>query len=250
MDTIGARIAYLRNTMQLSQELFAAAISAQVRAMTADGVAAPVSRGAVANWEAEKGIKSQNQIAISELTGASLDWLMFGRGQPPDIEHLEVLGRRLRPLSLPQTLQLGAATVFCDSVPIYGRAAGALLASSGSFVFGETEAVGYAPMMPGLAGERDVYALVVEETSMLPMFPPGTPVYVSPHRTPHRDDAVIVTEMRSSNGRQQTFIKLYQRETPQQIITRQLNPDAEIAFDKRHEIICHRVYPLRELVGV
>lgn len=206
-------------------------------------------RGAVANWEADKGIKSQNQIAIAQLSGASIEWLVMARGDAPDRTALEAIGRRFKPEIVRAVPVVGRAR-FEETVPVLGAAAGAMTALSGSFSFGDDAPVGYAPMMPGLTGERDVYALFVEETSMMPMYPPRSLVYVSPHRPPHRDDTVIVQEPHSANGRPQTFIKLYERETPRQLFTRQLNPDSSVIFEKKRGILVHRVYPLRELAGI
>jgi phage repressor protein C with HTH and peptisase S24 domain len=249
METVGSRIAHLRNGMGLNQTQFAEAISQQLRRMAGDLPAAPVSRGAVANWEASKGIKQSNQIAIAELSGASLDWLLFGRGEPPPVAALEMIGRQFRPLVLPAGLGVDGPRNFAEVIPIYGMAAAALLPTAGASSFGETEAIGHLPMLPGLEGERDVYALIVKEDSMMPMYPPGTPVYISPHRAPHAEDAVVVQELDSNNGGPQTFIKIFERQTPRQLITRQLNPEATITFEKRNGLVVHRVYPLRELVG-
>lgn len=248
MDTLGKRIAYIRNGMGLTQEQFAAALSEQIKLMGGDGRPEQVSRGAVANWEREAGITSRNQMAVADMAEASVDWLVRGKGDEPVLNKLAEIGRRYRPQAR-AAMPIGGSSQFSENIPILGTAAGAMT-SSGAFSFNDEMPVGYAPMMPGLTGERDVYALFVEDVSMIPMYQPKGLVYVSPHRPPHKDDTVIVQEPESANGNPQAFIKIYIRENASELVTRQLNPDSNVTFLKKRGLLIHRVYPLRELAGV
>lgn len=74
MDTIAARIKFVRNSAGLSQEAF--------------GKALGVSRGAVGNWELGKDISKDNLMAIAQEWRISLDWLMNGHGTAPDRDEI------------------------------------------------------------------------------------------------------------------------------------------------------------------
>lgn len=70
METIAARIKFVRKNAGLSQEAF--------------GKVLGVSRGAVGNWELDKDIGRDNLLAIAKRWNISLDWLMDGKGGAPD----------------------------------------------------------------------------------------------------------------------------------------------------------------------
>ncbi|MEO1110501.1 MAG: helix-turn-helix domain-containing protein [Pseudomonadota bacterium] len=68
MGTTGDRIRHIRKALGLTQSEFANRIS--------------LSRGAVGNWEQDKGITQKNLQQISSVFGCSLDWLLTGKGDP------------------------------------------------------------------------------------------------------------------------------------------------------------------------
>lgn len=72
-----ARIKYVRKSLlQLdSQQRFAEVLSSHI--------GAPLTRGAVGNWERGLDIGIDNLKAISELAGISLDWLAHNAGEKP-----------------------------------------------------------------------------------------------------------------------------------------------------------------------
>jgi phage repressor protein C with HTH and peptisase S24 domain len=71
MNTIGGRIRYLRRAvLGLTQEEFALLLS-------------DVSRGAVGNWEHDKGISRENLQHLAAATDVSFEWLATGRGAVP-----------------------------------------------------------------------------------------------------------------------------------------------------------------------
>lgn len=75
MDTVGKRLKHLRRLIGMTQEEFASALSPHVEG--------GITRGAVGNWELNKGIKTENLVLISEVTGVALDWLAVGKGPVP-----------------------------------------------------------------------------------------------------------------------------------------------------------------------
>lgn len=68
LKTRGDRIRWVRQFNRLSQEKFADALE--------------TSRGAVGNWELNKGIKTENLSAISQKFKVPMSWLANGTGQP------------------------------------------------------------------------------------------------------------------------------------------------------------------------
>jgi phage repressor protein C with HTH and peptisase S24 domain len=80
MQTLGARIKHVREIVMndLSQAAFAEQIG--------------VTRGALGNWERDKGIKRENIVAIAEKSGVSLDWLLHGVGPTPKPRHESLVG--------------------------------------------------------------------------------------------------------------------------------------------------------------
>lgn len=242
MDTLAERIAFLRKEMGLTQEEFADAINEVLKSA---GVQ-PVTRGAVGNWESgSKGIASRNLDAVAELADTTLDWLAKGRGPAPSVADLRKIGHALLGSPL---LGIAGSGSFPENVPVYGQAAGSTL-DEGALLLFDQDPIATLPMLPGLRGLRDVYALEVTGESMLPMFAPKDPVYVSPHSPVAKDDPVIIIEHRSKNGNPTAFIKLFVAEKRDKIVGRQLNLPAEIGFMKKPGVSVHKVLTMREAIG-
>lgn len=74
----GDRIKYVRTDLLRikSQEKFAEILSAES--------GAPITRGAIGNWELGKEVALKNLTLIAEVAGISLDWLAHNAGQKPD----------------------------------------------------------------------------------------------------------------------------------------------------------------------
>lgn len=71
MQNLGERIKYVRRLHKLSQERFGARLG--------------VSRGAVANWERNEGISTENLIRIAEEFDVDFEWLARRGGQRPEV---------------------------------------------------------------------------------------------------------------------------------------------------------------------
>jgi phage repressor protein C with HTH and peptisase S24 domain len=249
MDTKGSRIAYIRQGLGLSQVAFAELVSEQLREL---GKKPGITRGAVANWEQDKGIDLANLEVVADLGAhASLDWLVRGHGEPPEKEELRRLGEQIKARMAPPAgnviLLDERRGAFPESIPLFGTVAAAML-GNGAFLLSQ-EPIDALPMMPGLTGEEGVYGLIVKGDSMWPMLSDGDPIYVSTVRQPHKNDLVVVQERDSANGQPQGFVKIYERETQTRLFTRQLNPDTELIFEKKRGVERHRVYTRRELAG-
>ncbi len=247
METQGSRIRFVRDALGLTQAQFAAALSHQARLMSGETSGEAVTRGAVANWERDKGIAQKNLLALVEMVGISIDWLARGIGPAPARETLAQLGVALLPRPA-RSLPMQFEATSTRTAPLFGTAAGALL-GHGSFIV-SNEPVDEVPMMPGLVGEPGVYALLVTGDSMFPMFPDGDLVYVSSARQPRKGDAAIIQQRTGKGANLEAFIKLFERETGDSLVTTQLNPAVPVIFPRRTVASCHRVYSRRELAGV
>ncbi|WP_299482005.1 helix-turn-helix domain-containing protein [uncultured Roseibium sp.] len=83
MDTTGDRIRHIRKALGLTQAEFADRIS--------------LSRGAVGNWEQDKGITQKNLQQIANVFGCSLDWLLSGKGDPFDDDRFQPANQNAKP---------------------------------------------------------------------------------------------------------------------------------------------------------
>lgn len=246
MDTRGARIAYIRKSMGLSQVAFAEIIGALRREAGKPGL----SRGAIGNWELGRGIDLDNLQLLADLAGTSMDWLTRNVGEPPSEAALQEIGRALKPAPPDESVIIldERRRRFPEVIPLYGTVAASMM-GRGAFLLSQ-EPIDTLPMMPGLVGEEGVYGLLVKGDSMYPMFSDGDPIYVSSVRQPHRGDIIVIQERDSANGQPQGFVKLFQRETAAKLFTKQFNPEADLVFERRRGIERHRVFTRRELAGV
>ena len=130
------------------------------------------------------------------------------------------------------------------TIPILGSAAGSAI---GTFVISNNP-IGYVRRPPALEFVENAYALYVENESMSPAYAPGALVFVNPTRPANAGDTVII-QTRSANGETQAWIKYLVRKTSEWVVTRQLNPDAEIKFKRDQVISVHKVPSMAELFG-
>jgi phage repressor protein C with HTH and peptisase S24 domain len=240
MDTSAERIAFIRKAMGLTQDEFTEALNEVLKASGQP----PVTRGAVGNWEREggTGLAMRNLQALSELSGATIDWLANNRGSKPREDLLRKIGEEL--IGASPTV---APAEFPLTVEVVAQAAGSTLGKGATILFDQPR-IGWLPMLPGLRGLEGIYGLEVTGDSMVPMFKPGKPVYVSPHSPVRKDDPIIVIEHKSSNGNAVGFIKIMVADRKDRVITRQLNPPLEISFMKAPGLTIHRVLELDDLI--
>lgn len=241
METLADRITYIRTGLGLTQEEFSSAVSAELEGSGKKGV----SRGAVAGWETGKGLSTQNLRAVADLAETSMDWLSSGRGAIPSRGDLARLGRDILSAIVP--LELSGTGAFPETVRVYGQAAGSNL-DQGALLLMDQEPIGVLPLLPGLVGMRDVYALEVTGESMVPMFNPKDPVYVSPHLPVRKDDPVIILQEPPEGGNPTAYIKLFVSQSKSYgAKARQLNLPEEMVFSKATAV--HKVLTMREALG-
>lgn len=131
-------------------------------------------------------------------------------------------------------------------VPVLGTAAGSHL--KGSFQL-TTDPVDYVRRPPALNRTKDIYALYVEGSSMVPQFMPGDLVYVNPHKPAKFGDAVVVQCVNGPENYEAT-IGLLAKRTEKHVTIDKHNPKDQIEIPREtvHEV--HKILTLNELFGV
>ena len=132
-------------------------------------------------------------------------------------------------------------------VPVYGTVAASGL-GNGAFRL-SSDIVEWAARPPALMGVPDLYALEVKGDSMFPKYEPGDIIYVHPHRAYRPGDIVVIQEPDSDNGEPQSFIKVFRKETEQEVLASQYNPQGDLTFRKRNGFLVHKVMTTRDLFG-
>lgn len=130
-------------------------------------------------------------------------------------------------------------------VPVFGVAEGG---ADGTFEMDGI--VDYVRRPPGIARQRNVYAIYVVGDSMSPRYDPGDLVFVSPARAPGPgSDVVIQLAGDSEHAERRYFIKRLVRRTATDVILRQFNPEGEIVMPLNRIVTMHRVLTAAELMG-
>ena len=127
-------------------------------------------------------------------------------------------------------------------VPVRGAAAGAAAAS---FVL-QSEPVDYVPRPPALRRVRAAYAVYIENDSMEPMHARGDLRFVDPNRPPRPGDSVIVQTL-DPKGDRQAWIKILEKRVDGWIVCKQLNPPAEVRYNRENVVALHRVLTTADL---
>jgi phage repressor protein C with HTH and peptisase S24 domain len=130
------------------------------------------------------------------------------------------------------------------ALPIFGLAAGS---AAGAFTM-TNDPVEWVSAPPGLSAVRDAYALRVTGRSMQPAFYPDDIIFVHPHRPPRTGDDVVIQE--KQGGGVAAYLKHFERETGDEIVTSQYNPATELRFRKAHVLAFHRVMRMHEVFGI
>lgn len=131
-------------------------------------------------------------------------------------------------------------------VPVYGVAVGG---ADGDFRF-NGQIVDYVRRPPGIASQRNVYALWIMGDSMSPWNKDGDLIYVSPVRPPITGDHVVIQLQDTADGEPGlAMVKLLVGKTPTQLKLAQYNPTREFTLAQTKVKSVHKVLSLRELLG-
>lgn len=119
---------------------------------------------------------------------------------------------------------------------VLGRAG----ASESGWLIMTSQTVDTVPCPPDLEDVPDAYAVFIVGDSMEPRFSAGEVVYVHPHR-PYRRGHYVLVQIESANSHPHGFVKQFVTLTPTTLCVRQLNPDEEIEFPRKHVVSIHRI---------
>lgn len=165
--------------------------------------------------------KQEHLCRIAEGTGASLDWLLMGRGAP-DFE---------RAFDGPTPVSLVAVTELANCGLEQGW-------------YNETT-LGYKIAVPSFLKPDDGFAVLCKGLSMLPAgIPDGGVCIVSPTKKPETGKPVLIRTKAFSKGREieLSTVKLFEKKTSDTVhLTGWLNPDDsgyQSPFSERRRLSC------------
>ena len=185
METLGSRIRLARGSLTQAE-----------LASRAD-----LSRQSINNYEADKTTPSASALArISQVTGISLDHLLWGRGgavaerpdRPYDARLLPPADASMPPipiLSEGQAGMLGEEPLQLNTLPVEHLQALKKYAGSGLYWEGDNE---LWLTRPADVRDLNAYSVRVKGDSMLPMFKPGQHVVASPIKQVYSGDVAVV----------------------------------------------------------
>jgi len=236
MGKLANRIRFVRNQAKLTQEKFAEALG------TVDGV--KVSRGAVGNWERNKGISRANLAAIAEKFGASLDWLETGRGDLPqnssgsEDSTLTTLPNKYNlSENEKQNARLGSSIGGFTRIPIRGKGMGG---EDGYMILAD-QYFGSVLAPPSLVDVPDAYAVYVVGDSMLERYQDGEIVYVHPYAPVRKKDYCVIQISKGDGESSYGFVKRFISMDDHQLKVEQLNPKKIITWSRNRVIAVHRI---------
>lgn len=175
--------------------------------------------------------------------GTSVEWLLFGRGQPP--AESKSLVEQFAP-----SLEVSASEKppEAGTIPVLGTAAGSVIDMiEGMNIEGPVD---FVERPHALRRAKDLYAIYVTGDSMAPMHRHGELRFVHPHRVARAGDTVVVHTRNHDRDPGQHYIKVLERRTSQTLYCRQLNPDGVLEIPTKFVRSVHRVLTMNEIFGV
>ncbi|MBR45994.1 MAG: hypothetical protein CMM31_05875 [Rhodospirillaceae bacterium] len=97
-------------------------------------------------------------------------------------------------------------------------------------------------------GAQGVYALFVEDDTMVPRYEPGELIFVSPHRPADSGDDVVIV-LNNGDGQGVASVKRLLRRNNEEIVAEQFNPQSEIRIDLNATDSIHLVLRMADLYG-
>lgn len=233
----------------------------KLRKMSQEEVAAQVgvSRAAVGQWEAgDTEPSTSNLLTVCSILNIDVAAATGGQVKTTAIDGAGALpaavvtDRRpaMRDAEQEFIRHLDAdprARDFPLDVPVYGVAVGGTDAD----FFMNGEIVDFVRRPPGAAKTKNIYAIYIVGTSMVPKFEEGELAYVSPARTPSIGDYVVVECHPEDGGKVgRGFVKKLVRRTATKIVCEQFNPPRQVDFPVKSVKSVHRIIPWSELLGI
>lgn len=196
----------------------------------------PIGQSAIGNLEAGKTLTPRFLHELAMALGVSTEWLRYGtypKAVQDSTQALKVASVSVPPLgSMPR------------DVPVLGTASG-----GNGLVVMRGEAIDFVRRPPSLMGREDVFALYIEDVSMVPAFSPGDLVFVE-RRRPRVGDHCIVEYQENEKAEPKVIIKKMAGITGAAVRLEQYNPSKTLEI-KSHTILrMQRVMTMADLFVV
>lgn len=101
-----------------------------------------------------------------------------------------------------------------------------------------------------MMGAKNLYAVYVEGTSMVPEHNPGDLRFVHPDRPPKVGDSVVLEIQYNGNDSKEGMIGRLLKRTEKSIFIGKLNPEATVELKRETVVSIHKVLTINELFGV
>ncbi len=195
----------------------------------------------------QSGAKTMKALSLAAGLGETFVRDVLERGRVPSIENLIAISDKLD-VSVGWLLEESGGDAMPVDVPLLGSARGAVAGSKNhKFTLNRSVSARMVARPPGLADARNAYAVLVDDSSMTPMHPPGELRFIDPERGYGAGDSVLVILQLFEKAATEAFIKILVSDEPGEIRTRQLNPEATIIYKREKVIAVHRVMTTSEL---
>lgn len=183
------------------------------------------------------GRKLGRLVAVSELQGtAPVDAYLT----PPRSEVRRLDG----PGTLPHLQEMER------SVPVFGTVSG----GPGGLQMGNEAVLDWVRRPPRFmdrkGSPKDIFAVLVEEVSMVPRFGPGDLVYIDPLRAPQIGDCVVVVVKDGQHAEPKAILKRLVARTASKITLEQFNPPEQFTVTTARVESLFRVMTTMDLLGV
>lgn len=223
MSSVGDRCKQVREKLQRSQQALANDVTR---------LGYPIGQSAIGNLESGHTQNPKFIVELAKALGVSTDWLRTGK------EKSALVATTIAPVAFPDVGSMAR------DVPVLGTASG----GSGQ-VHMQGGAIDYVRRPPPLAGRADVFALYIEEVSMVPAFSPGDLVFVE-KRKPRVGDHAIIEYREDANDDPRCIIKKLAAVTATTVRLEQYNPSKILEIKLQHVIRMQRVMTMADLFGV
>ena len=173
----------------------------------------------------ERQVKALEAVQIAAFLGVPAEEVLRHAGEPGG----GAPARRQRP-PRPPPFETGA--VRGDRIPIRSAARG----GGEQQMFLDDGPIGYTPRPANLGGVRGAYAIYMVGDSMEPRYEQGWLLHVNPFKPPTRGRDVVVYK----TG-QAVLIKQFVGWHGDELVLRQLNPEAELRIPRADVVECHLI---------
>lgn len=200
-----------------------------------------VTTQAVSGWErGEARPETDKLVKIAAFLGVTVDWLLDDatsgtakliRPAGPEASEVEKIGE-------------GWPEVGNEWMDVRGVTVGG---DDSYFYFGDV--IDQVRRPPGIRNAKNVAALNVTGTSMVPAHKPGALIYVQLREPESGDDVVVELYPENEGDAPKSFLKELVRKTGRRLECLQHNPPSPIEFDRGEVHRLWRVLTLRDLLG-